>query len=332
MNAIGEVNVDQVGTYELRFERADAAGNLAEVLTRTVEVVNDDPVDFSLSGNEIEENLPSGTLIGNFAASDPNDPNGSGIYNFEILTESQKEFFVIDENHSLRTNQSLDFENGEVREFTVRVTDAFGGSFEKQVQVKVLDAFASIVYTIVPVEIGLNHVVAAGEVVDEGGLGGVEERGFLLSSSPDPTLVSETASVHAVGYGGGAFQTRIDGLLPDKKYYYRAYSANGEGVSYGSSHAFRTQESSIGPVWADAIPSTEAQGWWESPWFGSFHMQDKSGWMHHSELGWAYSMPSAGGGGLVLVGLYGLVLDRCGDLSIYLCVRIPIMALFLRTN
>ena len=196
----------------------------------------------------------------------------------------------------MRTNQSLDFENGEVREFTVRVTDAFGGSFEKQVQVKVLDAFASIVYTIVPVEIGLNHVVAAGEVVDEGGLGGVEERGFLLSSSPDPTLVSETASVHAVGYGGGAFQTRIDGLLPDKKYYYRAYSANGEGVSYGSSHAFRTQESSIGPVWADAIPSTEAQGWWESPWFGSFHMQDKSGWMHHSELGWAYSMPSAGGG------------------------------------
>ena len=84
----------------------------------------------------------------------------------------------------------------------MRVTDAFGGSFEKQVQVKVLDAFASIVYTIVPVEIGLNHVVAAGEVVDEGGLGGVEERGFLLSSSPDPTLVSETASVHAVGYGG----------------------------------------------------------------------------------------------------------------------------------
>ena len=112
LNAIGEVNVDQVGTYELRFERADAAGNLAEVLTRTVEVVNDDPVDFSLSGNEIEENLPSGTLIGNFAASDPNDPNGSGIYNFEILTESQKEFFVIDENHSLRTNQSLDLKMG----------------------------------------------------------------------------------------------------------------------------------------------------------------------------------------------------------------------------
>ena len=41
-----------------------------------------------------------------------------------------------------------------------------------------LDAFASIVYTIVPVEIGLNHVVAAGEVVDEGGLGGVEREAF----------------------------------------------------------------------------------------------------------------------------------------------------------
>ena len=131
---------------------------------------------------------------------------------------------------------------------------------------------------------------------------------------------------------GESFSNPDRWIAPDKKYYLSGLFGERRGRELRFQSCLRTQESSIGPVWADAIPSTEAQGWWESPWFGSFHMQDKSGWMHHSELGWAYSMPSAGGRGLVLVGLYGLVLDRCGDLSIYLCVRIPIMALFLRTN
>jgi hypothetical protein len=38
------------------------------------------------------------------------------------------------------------------------------------------------------------------------------------------------------------------------------------------------------------------EGWWSSPWFGTFYTQDDSGWVHHAALGWAYTMPVTGDG------------------------------------
>jgi hypothetical protein len=39
----------------------------------------------------------------------------------------------------------------------------------------------------------------------------------------------------------------------------------------------------------------DAEGWWQSPWFGSFFMGDGKGWIRHEDLGWLYHIPDSEG-------------------------------------
>ena len=95
---------------------------------------------------------------------------------------------------------------------------------------------------------------------------------------------------------GGAYNQRINGLLPGEKYYIRAYATNAEGTAYGSSLRFETMIHEQAPSWSRAKKSMVGQGWWTSPWFGSFNLKDESGWLYHEQLAWAYAMPASGGG------------------------------------
>ena len=66
----------------------------AETIYRTVRIVNDDPVDFTLDESKVEENLAVDGVVGRFTVNDPNDPAGTGRYTFEILTSRRENFFM----------------------------------------------------------------------------------------------------------------------------------------------------------------------------------------------------------------------------------------------
>jgi hypothetical protein len=227
---------------------------------------------------------------------DPNDPEGRGEYSIQIINEEAKELFKIDENHTLLTRESLDYESGSSHLVTVRVADAYGGSMEESFTIEVIDAFLPIVYTLDPVAVGARHVVASGEVMDEGHSLGVSARGFLVSSLAE-ARVEDAEVIHVLaGEGVGSYTHRVNGLQPDQKYYIRAYATNAEGTAYGASVRLYNQAYDVAPDWSNATPSAYVEGWWSSPWFGTFYSQDDSGWVHHAALGWAYAMPVKDGG------------------------------------
>lgn len=65
----------------------------------------------------------------------------------------------------------------------------------------------------------------------------VIDRGICWSSSPEPTL---DGNYVVEGRDMGDFTITINGLMPNKKYYVRAYARNSLGVAYGNEISFTT--------------------------------------------------------------------------------------------
>ena len=278
------------GVYSLTY--TDQAGNRSERVTRTVTVVNDDPDSLALSANKVEENLPKGRAVGRFSWSDPNDPEGRGEYTIQIINEEAKALFRIDDNHTLLTRVPLDYESNSSHSVLIRVADAYGGTLEQSFVIEVIDAFLPIVYTEDPD--GWSEALGGGSGNGRGGSTGVSVRGFLVSSFAEAKL-EDTGTIRVIsGKGPGAYTQRVNGLQPNKEYYVRAYATNGEGTAYGSSLKIDSMAYELAPGWSNAKKANFGEDWWSSPWFGMFHLQDDSGWIHHLSMGWSYAIRPAG--------------------------------------
>lgn len=95
------------------------------------------------------------------------------------------------------------------------------------------------VYTASVTNIGETSVIASGSVANDGG-GEIEERGFVLSTGPTPTL--ETGIKRLSGTGTGTYSSSITGLLGGTNYYLRAFATNEAGTGYGNAVQFTTLE------------------------------------------------------------------------------------------
>ena len=77
----------------------------------------------------------------------------------------------------------------------------------------------------------------SGEITDECG-SSVTERGFVwVEGDGLPTVESDKV---AAGSGLGVMTATVEGLLPNRKYTFRAYAVNNSGIAYGESKAFTT--------------------------------------------------------------------------------------------
>ena len=80
-----------------------------------------------------------------------------------------------------------------------------------------------------------------GNITDDGGA--TATRGMCWDTSATPTV----ADSHATnGTGEGAYTVAMTSLLPNTKYYVRAYATNSEGTSYGSEVEFDTLSAATG--------------------------------------------------------------------------------------
>lgn len=85
------------------------------------------------------------------------------------------------------------------------------------------------VYTSNVTNIAQTTALGGGNVVSDGG-GPVTARGVCWSILPHPTL----ADAHTFDGGGlGMFTSNLNGLIPNKQYYIRAYATNTGGTAYG---------------------------------------------------------------------------------------------------
>ena len=117
----------------------------------------------------------------------------------------------------------------------------------------------------------------------------ISEAGFLISTLPLPKLGDPNTQKLITDANSSEFEKTINDLAPDKKYFYRAYAINTEGISLGAIEKFKSLVIDHSPNWIDAQPAKE-NNWWVSPWFGTFYAPDNRGWIMHRDLGWLFAL------------------------------------------
>jgi hypothetical protein len=294
----GNLTTEQPGIYYLHHDVTDAAGNNATRITFALTVVNQNPTDLHLSNAFVEENLPVGTLVGIFTTTDPDDLNNTRPYTYQLIIDPSKALppFQLDTNGTLTTNSILDFESIESYSIRVRTTDQFGGTYEEDFVIYVVDAFPPYVETGNAILGADGRFTLYGTVVDEGGISGILERGFVISSKPITNLLDSGITKLVCTVDDNNFSTPFTPALAGKKHYFRAYAITAESDFLGTEETFIPAAIPGPGYWSDSKASTAGANWWESSWFGSYYSPDDNQWIMHSELGWLFPSPSMDSG------------------------------------
>jgi uncharacterized protein (TIGR02145 family) len=109
------------------------------------------------------------------------------------------------------------------------------GTFHGKEHLFVRATATPTVTTLAPVPVDGNSFISGGEVISDGGAA-VTGRGVIWDTIPKPTVTLPTKT--SDGTGVGKFSSVIKGLIPGRKYYFRAYASNAAGVGYGRDTSF----------------------------------------------------------------------------------------------
>ena len=121
--------------------------------------------------------------------------------------------------------------------------------------------------------------------MDEGAVG-VSVRGFLvvLCRGKIGRYRNHPGNIRQ---GARFYTQRVNGLQPNKILCPPMPPMRGNGVRIEPEDRIMAYE--LAPGWSNAKKANFGEDWW-GPWFGMFHLQDDSGWIHHLSMGWAYAM------------------------------------------
>jgi eukaryotic-like serine/threonine-protein kinase len=84
-------------------------------------------------------------------------------------------------------------------------------------------------------------VTCGGSVLLDGGAP-ITARGVCWSTTPNPTIANPKTSD---GTGGGIYSSNVTGLIPNTRYYIRAYATNSAGTGYGDDIEITTPEHGV---------------------------------------------------------------------------------------
>ena len=205
--------------------------------------------------------------------------------------------FRVDQAGFVRTTRILDFEmDGPHHSISVRMTGEGNTSVEKDFQIQLLDQFKPIVRTGGVGEVTETSARLLAEILESAGTAEIKEWGILVSSHPDPFLEDNRSLIYlSESNRSTSFEQIVDGLKPDTEYFFSSFAVNAEGVTHGAVQKFKTLADIVSPSWSDAFSIDDAPGWWKSPWFGTFFMDNRKGWIMHEGLGWVFVFPQEDG-------------------------------------
>jgi subtilisin-like proprotein convertase family protein len=132
-------NFETKSSYNVRIRTTDAGGASVEVpLTISIIDANEPPTDIRLSPSSIAENLPANTAVGILSSLDQ-DANEAFTYQLVSGTGSDGNGLFRISGTEIFTLQPLNFELNASPSIRVRSTDSGGNTFEKIMNVTVLD-------------------------------------------------------------------------------------------------------------------------------------------------------------------------------------------------
>ncbi len=138
-----------VGTYDIVCSGGNAGANylISYVKgTLTVTAANNPPTNISLSKTSVNENLPSGTVVGVLTATDP-DVTDTHTFSFACATPGANDasFQIVGAN--LKTAAAFDYETKNSYAICIRANDGHGGVFDKNFTITVNDLVERITRT-----------------------------------------------------------------------------------------------------------------------------------------------------------------------------------------
>ncbi len=140
----GILNFEAKGSYEVIVRSTDSGGlTFDKTITVTINDLNEDPTDVSISASTIDENVDTsgGLSIGTLSSSDP-DSGDTFSYSVVVVGGADQAAFSIGgagSDELILTAGILNFEAKSSYEVIVRTTDAGGLTFDKTITVTVND-------------------------------------------------------------------------------------------------------------------------------------------------------------------------------------------------
>ncbi|MES2689955.1 MAG: cadherin repeat domain-containing protein, partial [Bacteroidota bacterium] len=123
--------------YSTRIQTNDNLGGIFQkIITINVTNINDNPTNVTLSEVSINENLAANTTVGTFTATDQ-DTGNTFIYSLVAGAGNTDNGSFVISGTSLRSSATFDYEVKSSYSIRVRVTDNFGGMFEKQFTISI---------------------------------------------------------------------------------------------------------------------------------------------------------------------------------------------------
>ena len=118
-------------TYNIRIQSDDGQGGTFQMeLIITVTNINETPTAIILSSENVNENQPTGTIVGNLTTS---DPDASDTYTYSLISGTGStdngNFTIV--NNTLRTNAVFDFETDNSYNIRLQSRDAGGETVQQ---------------------------------------------------------------------------------------------------------------------------------------------------------------------------------------------------------
>ena len=166
-------------SHDLTIETTDGAGNTySEVVTVTVNDVNEDPTDISLlKGGDVNENAAAGTPV---AILGTTDQDAGDSHTYAITNDPSGFFEIVGDEVRVAAGANIDFETDQSHDITIETTDAGGNTYSEVVTITVNDVNEA------PTDITLSGAEFGGSLVLNDG-GATDEYASAASFSNFPT-------------------------------------------------------------------------------------------------------------------------------------------------
>ena len=197
-----------------------------------------DPVGAIVEAVNAQNSVLSASGSGPLGISYPGE-----IFNLEghSPTEHDNNLFTLDENGTLRTSTTFDYEsNASSYSIRVETRDVHNANLEKQLTIILVNIYTPIVQSKDHQKIGESTYKIWGEVLNDGGVS-LSELGIEISKNLSFSEVRKTSAYPTPVTN--EFSVNINSLDAEMHYYYRAYAVNSEGINYGSIRVLNTHNS-----------------------------------------------------------------------------------------
>ena len=246
-------------------------------------LINKAPDGLLLSNSYIEENSPAGTVVGYLTGQDP-DANSSLSYTlFDGNNSFENDYFIVEQNGTLLSKHSFDYEQESNLTIRVRVIDEYNASFERLFVIHVTDVFEEpidrlpIVQTDDALELDKDIFQITGSIIEPGDFQ-TYEVGFVFHSDSNRSKTI-TSDLNQEDF---SFKLTLNGFEKGIHHHYRAYAKTSFGTGYGAIKKFILMNNQTVPWWLE-LSDTNKDGWLVDSWIGNL-LPFENHWAFHERL------------------------------------------------